>query len=125
MANTKICDKCKNEVPETARFCNKCRHTGFTKAIKCSCGMLIPENVNFCLSCGKKINLSAKIKMKKIHASGDNLLLHKCNICIQKIEFDLVVCPSCLNTFHFNHLANWIIKSSSCPICKVKLELSD
>lgn len=122
--DTKTCKKCRARVPINARFCNQCRHSDFYESIACtSCGTNIPYGINFCPSCGKKLNLSAKIKMKRVHAKNGNL--HNCNICIQKIKYDLVVCPSCLNAFHFNHLANWILQSNSCPVCKVELELLD
>ncbi len=120
-------------MPKNSKFCNKCRSSSFINSNKnlkinsknCpKCNEKLPNpNVNFCPICGTKLNVKAKIKMKQIHAKNGEL--HNCNICIQKIKFDLVVCPSCLNPYHFNHLANWIIKKKECPICKVKLELLD
>lgn len=121
----KTCTKCLAKVPSTAKFCNRCRSTSFkSKNVCSSCKAEIPNSkVNFCPKCGKKLNLDAKIKMKQIIAVDG--VIHTCNICVQKVKYDLVTCPSCLNTFHFNHLANWILSDNSCPVCKVKLELVD
>ncbi|MCY3410589.1 MAG: zinc ribbon domain-containing protein [Candidatus Heimdallarchaeota archaeon] len=122
---TKICSSCSAEIPVNARFCNQCRGTSFESSENCpSCKKPLPKKEsNFCPRCGKKLKKDAKIKMKQIRAiDGEK---HKCNICLQIIDFDLVVCPSCLNTFHFNHIANWIISNKNCPICKVELELLD
>jgi uncharacterized paraquat-inducible protein A len=50
---------------------------------------------------------------------------HSCGICRQKIDNDLVFCPNCTNTFHFPHLANWILEKNECPMCKTKLVFVD
>lgn len=64
--------------------------------------------------------------MKRLIAKDG--LKHRCTICQVDIEVDLIVCPSCLRAFHYNHLINWLISENSqskCPACKVVLEMID
>lgn len=47
-------------------------------------------------------------------------LLMRCNICYLDIQFDqkAIKCPRCLNDFHQDHLAAWLLSEKSCPICR-------
>ncbi|MFX1282203.1 MAG: RING finger protein [Promethearchaeota archaeon] len=48
-----------------------------------------------------------------------------CVICRSSIESDTdnVVCPICQNTFHRNHLLEWLKVFNQCPICHERLTL--
>ena len=119
---TKTCLNCGNEVVEKARFCNQCGKSEFGTPERCQyCNEAIPVNSNlkFCPNCGKRIK-EGEVKRKRIIAVGGTV--HTCNICLGEIESDIAICPSCLNTFHFNHLSNWILEKGQCPICQTKLE---
>ncbi len=118
--STKTCTKCSSSVPIQANFCNICGNNSFNEGLRCDyCKKSLPsKNPKFCPSCGKRIG-EGVIKMKLILAPDGKE--HACGICRQNIGADLVFCPSCINPFHFPHLANWILEKQECPICKTKL----
>lgn len=120
---TKLCSNCQAQVPVKAKFCNKCGKREFAKTENCpKCNYAIPnaDKVKFCPKCGKRIK-SGKSKQKVIVAPNGEI--HRCNICLRDVTEDFTVCPSCINCFHFAHLANWIIEKSECPVCKTELKL--
>ncbi|UCG89842.1 MAG: hypothetical protein JSU57_05115 [Candidatus Heimdallarchaeota archaeon] len=49
----------------------------------------------------------------------------ECVICRSPIESDVdsVVCPICQNTFHRNHLLEWLKVFNQCPMCHERLTL--
>lgn len=56
ISNEKIfCTQCGNELPATARFCNKCGKEVEEDLVCPKCGFNISPNDNFCLNCGKKL----------------------------------------------------------------------
>lgn len=123
---TKMCSKCKTEVSFKAKFCNMCGNNKFNTSKTCKyCDVPFPSknpNPKFCPNCGKRIG-EGSIKMKTILSpDGDK---QKCAICLQEIDIDLVFCPNCANTYHFPHLANWILEKEACPMCKTKLVFAD
>ncbi|MHA2028006.1 MAG: double zinc ribbon domain-containing protein [Candidatus Kariarchaeaceae archaeon] len=120
---SKSCEKCNAIVPLNAKFCNKCGNSSFIQPENCpSCDYTIPNpnKVKFCPKCGKRIKEGRSQRKQIIAVDGE---VHKCYICLRDVEKDFSVCPSCLNCFHFAHLANWIIEKGECPVCKIKLEL--
>ncbi|MCH8906029.1 MAG: zinc ribbon domain-containing protein [Candidatus Heimdallarchaeota archaeon] len=120
---TKACKKCKSQVPERAKFCNICGNDTFEEATKCPfCSFTLPNpNIKFCPSCGKRI--SSKPTLARVIRAPDGEL-HRCGICKLKIQNDLTVCPSCLNPYHFPHLANWIVEKKECPMCRTELRFA-
>ena len=65
-----ICNQCRCELPDNAKFCFECG-ANITGKIKCtSCGEDLPAEAKFCYACGTKIG-SAKDENK---LSLDNLL---------------------------------------------------
>ena len=122
-SETKNCKSCGSQVPENARFCNKCGKSEFAESQKCpQCGYGIAnkDKVKFCPKCGKRLNKGRSSHKTIIAPDGE---VHRCNICLQDVADGFTVCPSCLNCFHFAHLANWIIEKNECPVCKTKLEM--
>lgn len=47
----------------------------------------------------------------------------RCNICYLDIinELSEIKCPRCLNSFHKDHLAAWLLNEKSCPVCREEL----
>lgn len=123
----KICSNCKSVNNDQVKYCIRCGYSNFdqmeTTGPNCEfCGKSFPSgrNINFCPSCGKKQSTSKSItKMKQLIAPEG--IKHKCGICLQEIDYGFIVCPSCLNPFHFNHISNWVIENGLCPLCRTKL----
>lgn len=125
VATKKICINCDAEVPNRAKFCNQCGQREFSNGDKCKfCSSLLPDksSIKFCPNCGKRIS-TKQTKVRLIVAPEGTK--HKCGICLLEINQDLTFCPSCIHSFHFSHIANWILEKNQCPICKTKLEFVD
>lgn len=47
----------------------------------------------------------------------------RCNICYMDIidEDTEIKCPRCINSFHKDHLAAWLLSEKSCPVCREEL----
>ena len=47
----------------------------------------------------------------------------RCNICYLDIGYSEqeIKCPRCLNPFHRDHLAAWLLTEKSCPTCRQEL----
>ena len=77
------------------------------------------ENINL-----KKFNnnneinnlLGNGIKIK----NDDNHIYKECIICFEKLKLNDIkrILPSCNHYFHKECIDNWLIKNSSCPICR-------
>ena len=77
------------------------------------------ENINL-----KKFNnnneinnlLGNGIKIK----NDDNHIYKECIICFEKLKLNNIkrILPSCNHYFHKECIDNWLIKNSSCPICR-------
>jgi NADH pyrophosphatase NudC (nudix superfamily) len=135
------CDRCFSNNRENAKFCSRCGNnliSGINQSdksqinidseyIHCeNCGKLIKRSIRYCGICGSRNILAEEQRMKQFRAVDG--IIHNCLICRKDILSDLAICPSCLNTFHYNHLLNWLISensNSSCPACRVKLEMLD
>lgn len=124
---SKQCKSCFAQVPEKAKFCSRCGEpVAEDPELKNRCPkcmrVLKPE-AKFCPSCGTRIKSAGFAKMRHLYApEGER---HKCTICSQEIDIDLIFCPSCVNPFHYSHLVNWLLKEKKCPVCRTKLEFID
>ncbi|MCY3413832.1 MAG: E3 ubiquitin protein ligase [Candidatus Heimdallarchaeota archaeon] len=50
---------------------------------------------------------------------------YRCNICYKDTsEQDEIRCPSCINIYHHDHLAAWLLTKNYCPVCRAKFEHS-
>ena len=54
-----------------------------------------------------------------------NIANQKCAIC--KLSFDdtetVFQCKNCLSLFHKEHLKQWLVNNTSCPVCDTKLKI--
>lgn len=128
---SKECPRCKILNRDSAKFCSRC---GFNFAGKSSasddtnkcpnCRLEVRESSKFCPHCGARIKSAGRLRMRQLEAVDG--FIHKCTICKNDITKDLVVCPSCLRPYHYNHLINWLNDSNSdsrCPACRVKINI--
>jgi hypothetical protein len=47
----------------------------------------------------------------------------RCNVCYLPIhdERTMINCPRCVNPFHYDHLAAWLLTEKACPVCREEL----
>lgn len=47
-----------------------------------------------------------------------------CAICRREVheEGNLIICPFCISAYHRKHLAEWVERKNSCPVCKKGLK---
>lgn len=88
--------------------------------------LIYNKQINFRNNYNKKNNASNIIKnnIKKYITKKENSKIKECGICFEDIINDKKILH-CSHTFHNKCINNWLVKSNSCPYCRMDITKLD
>jgi CXXC-20-CXXC protein len=112
---------------KVVRLRPKCQYCGTVMAL---------EDAEFCTNCGASMEGSAWERIKVSEQVETQNMAHRvtkskptgtCLVCNLEMNAGeaLTCCPYCGNTFHRNHLTEWVHTKKRCPACYEHLEESE